>query len=265
MINLLKIDFKRAIYNKQFLMVVLIGILLAIGYFFTEVVPNIEYYKDGTGVSIFVRWISYDFTSTWTVLLTFMFPVLASITYSDSYWLDLNSGFVKNVYTRTNKTNYLISRYITNFIMGGISVIIPLVANLYILFMTVPAVTISIFNPTELGKEMFSNLFYSHPYIYILTYLFINFMFGGIFASIGLSISKFCKNRFVIICIPAIFYLSMYMFEIVGLSGLVPGNFLSAGQNVDGLNIMSIIVIFMIFFGGSVILYIAGEKNHEII
>src|SRR5574344_655169 len=111
LINLLKLDFKRAIYNKRFLIVVLIFLLTL--------------------------------------------PVLASIPYSDSYWLDLNSGFAKNVYTRTKKSNYLISRYITNFIIGGICVVIPLIASLYLLFITVPAVTPSIFSQTDRAKEMF--------------------------------------------------------------------------------------------------------------
>ena len=34
LINLLKLDFKRAIYNKRFLIVVLIGVLLSVAHFF---------------------------------------------------------------------------------------------------------------------------------------------------------------------------------------------------------------------------------------
>lgn len=266
MINLLKLDFKRAIYNKNFLTVSLIGILLAICHFFMEVFPMIEFYENGSSIfSPFLKWIIYDDFSIYASMLLIIFPILASIPYADSYWIDLNSGFVKNLYVRTSKYNYLISRYITNFIIGGISVLIPLIVSLYLLFMTVPAVPPSIFSQTDIAKEMFSNIFYNHPYIYILIYLFMYFMFGGVYASLGLGASSFCKNRFLVIGIPIISYLSMYILEIAGLPQLVPAKFLSASQSVLGINIISIIIIFLILFIGSLILYVLGAKHHEVI
>ena len=92
-----------------------------------------------------------------------------------------------------------------------------------------------------------------------------NFMFGGLYASIGLSVSRFCKNRFLVIGIPVLSYLSMYIFEIAGMPQLVPAKFLSAYQSVLGINITSIITIFITLFVGSLILYVAGEKYDEII
>ena len=47
LINLLKLDFKRAIYNKRFLIVVLIGVLLSVAHFFMEVFPMINAYEVG--------------------------------------------------------------------------------------------------------------------------------------------------------------------------------------------------------------------------
>ncbi len=137
MINLLKLDFKRAIYNKRFLIVVLIGVLLSVAHFFMEVFPMINAYEGGSAIfNPFVKWIIYDDFSIYSLIFLLTLPVLASIPYSDSYWLDLNSGFAKSVYTRTKKSNYLISRYITNFIIGGICVVIPLISSLYLLFIT---------------------------------------------------------------------------------------------------------------------------------
>ena len=46
---------------------------------------------------------------------------------------------------------------------------------------------------------------------------------------------------------------------------LVPTKFLSAYQSVLGINITSIITIFITLFVGSLILYVAGEKYDEII
>lgn len=50
LINLLKLDFKRAIYNKRFLIVVLIGVLLSVAHFFMEVFPMINAYEGGAAI-----------------------------------------------------------------------------------------------------------------------------------------------------------------------------------------------------------------------
>ena len=76
----------------------------------------INAYEGGSAIfNPFVKWIIYDDFSIYSLIFLLTLPVLASIPYSDSYWLDLNSGFAKSVYTRTKKSNYLISRYITNY------------------------------------------------------------------------------------------------------------------------------------------------------
>lgn len=266
MIKLLKLDFKRAFFNKQFVIVALIGILLSITHFFTEIFPNIRYYNGGSATfSPFLKWISNDKFSIYSLLLFMILPILASIPYSDSYWIDKNSGFLKNIYTRAKKTDYILSKYITNFIVGGVSITLPLIVSLYLLFMSLPAINPSIFFQGDLGRNMFSSLFYLHPYMYILVYLFMSFMFGGVFASIGLAVSTYCKNKFLVVAIPTILYISMSILEIAGFPQLVPSKFLSAGQPVQNINIISIIMIFMILFICSLVLYIIGVNSDEII
>ena len=89
LINLLKLDFKRAIYNKRFLIVVLIGVLLSVAHFFMEVFPMINVYEGGSAIfNPFVKWIIYDDFSIYALIFLLTLPVLASIPYSDSYWLD---------------------------------------------------------------------------------------------------------------------------------------------------------------------------------
>lgn len=266
MIRVLKLDFKRAVFNKQFGVVILIGILLAVLPLYKIFHNNVMYDGAASGYySPFRLWLSKDVSSIYPTIFFMIFPVLANISFSDSYWIDKNSGFTKSVCTRCKKSNYIISKYIINFVIGGISVIIPLLVSLYILFMTLPAVKPSVFYQYDLAKSMFSNLYYAHSYIYIAAYLCISFMFGGVYASIGLSVSTFSKNKFSIVAIPALAYISMYMLETMGFPQLVPLIFLSAAQPVFGINIISITIIFMILFIASLCLYIVGVKNDEVI
>lgn len=262
----MKLDFKRAIINKQFFIILLVGILLTIAHMCTEVFPRFNLYKGASGYyNPFTCWISNDGFDAYSTIFFMTLPILATIPYAESYWIDKHSGFVKSIYIRSRKFDYVISKYITNFIVGGIVIIIPLVFNLYVLFMTMPAIRPSIFSNLDLARDMFSNLYYFHPYMYLLIYLFMSFMFGGVYASIGLAVSTFCRNKFLVTAVPTIIYILMFVFEIAGFNQLVPAKFLMASQPEFGINIISIFIVFIVLFVGSIGAYIIGVKNDEII
>lgn len=264
--NLLKIDFRRAICNKQFIIMITIGILISLVHLYVEVIPYIKYYENGSAYfNPFVKWISFEWSSSFSCLFYFLLPALASFPYCQSYWVDKNSGFNKNIYTRVKRKNYFISRYITNFIIGGVAVIIPLILNFYILLMMVPAINPSVFSVNSSHIEMFSSLFYFHPYLYVGIYIILAFIFGGTFASIGLAFSAYCRNKFLVISTPILIYISMSIFELAELPYLVPLKFLSAGQPVYPTNLLSIIIIFLTLFIGSLLAYIKGVSKDECI
>lgn len=258
------IDFKRAILSKRFLIVCIFGILISTVHFYYKVILTNAYNIGPSGYfNPFMIWISKDVFSIYAQIFLNIFPILASIVYSDSYWIDKYSGFIKNIYTRTKKVDYLISKYITTFFIGGISVSIPLLFSLFLMFMSLPAVKPSIFSQFNLTKDMFWSLFYSHPYIYILIYLFLNFAFGGLYSTLGLAISTFSKSRFLAIIVPLIIHISMYILETMGFPQLVPSRFLSAGQPVFKININSITIIFIMFFILSLAIYYLGANKNE--
>lgn len=266
LIKLIKLDFKRAIINKQFFIVLMLGILLTIAHMHIKSFPQFNLYGSASGYyNPFTCWISNGGFDAYSTIFFMTLPILVTIPYADSYWIDKHSGFAKIIYTKSRKIEYVISKYITNFIVGGLVIIIPLIFNLYILFMMMPAIKPSIFSNFELAKNMFSNLYYFHPYMYLLIYLFMSFVFGGVYASIGLAVSTFCKNKFLVTAIPTIMYILMFAFELVGFNQLVPAKFLMASQIEIGINIISICIVFIILFVGSIVTYIIGVKNDEII
>ncbi|MDU6480896.1 MAG: hypothetical protein E6538_02805 [Paeniclostridium sordellii] len=266
MIKLLKLDLQRAIFNKQFSAAILIGVSLSILAIFKIFYNDYVYHGGASGYySPFRIWFGNDISSFYPQIFFMIFPILSSIPFANSYWIDKNSGFSKNICTRCKKINYITSKYIINFIVGGIVVIIPFIVSIYIVFMILPAVKPSVFYTYDLAKSMFNNLYYSNPYIYIFAYLLIYFMYGGVYASIGLTVSIFSKNKFSSVAVPSLVYISMYILETLGLPQLVPSIFFNAMQPVIGININSIIAIFLILFFISLLLYIIGVHTDEII
>lgn len=266
LMKLIKLDFKRAIINKQFFIILTFGILLTMVHMYIKSFPKYNLYGEASGYyNPFTCWISNGGFDVYSTMFFMALPISATIPYADSYWIDRHSGFTKIVYTKSRKFEYLISKYIVNFIVGGLVVIIPLVFNLYILFMIMPAIKPSVFSNFELAKSMFSYLYYFNPYLYLLAYLFMSFIFGGVYASIGLSVSTFCKNKFLVTAIPTIMYILMFVFEIIGFNQLVPAKFLMASQPEIGTNARYIFIVFIILFVFSISTYIIGVKSDEII
>lgn len=265
MINLIKIDFKRATSNKQFYIVIVIGLALVVIHYCFEIFQYIKLAKKiPTYYNPFVKWFINDGYSVPSMIYFMIFPLLASMPYSDSYWLDINSGFSKSVYTRASKTKYVLSRYITNFIIGGISVVIPLIFSFYLLLMTFPATRPNIFSSAGGYRDMFYSIYYFSPYLYVISYIILCFLFGGLCSTMALSISTYCKSRFMVLSIPTIVFISMIIFELASLPQLVPMKFLNAGQPVEGISIKSIILIFVVFMFLCLISAILGEKRDEV-
>ncbi|MFD2655603.1 hypothetical protein [Gracilibacillus thailandensis] len=109
------------------------------------------------------------------------------------------------IVTRSNKWQYFLTKYIATFTAGGVVILLPLILNFIVVALFVPAISPTQLNPYVYGVEIgaiWSSLFYTHPLVYTILYLLLDFTFGGLFATISLAISFFIKNRIAIILIP---------------------------------------------------------------
>lgn len=206
-----KNEFKRAITRNSTLIVLLIGILLAIGNVINNNVvqlPKDEYWDYPFGV--FTWWFMYD-QDTYKSLIITIFPLMVAAAYSDSYMEDVKTGFIKNLITRYSKKKYLTIRFLTNFLMGGIILTIPFIFNLLLYLLLIPNIEPNIFYGAEVVKNFLPHLYYSSPIVHAFIKLLICFIYGGLFSSIALIVSIFTKNRITIIVAP------LLVFQIVEL------------------------------------------------
>lgn len=222
--RLVKIELKKAIKNKFFIITLIIANIFALfsalymieSYF--DVKHQIKIHGAGgnpmtQSFSLFNHWIGGESQSLgYTVYFTLL-PLIAALPYSWSYFIENKTGYVKSVVTRSSKSQYYLSKYIATFTAGGLVVLIPLVVNLLIVASFVPAITPSklyaLYYPVGFGS-LWSALFYTHPVMYVMLYLLLDFIFAGLFATMGLAVSFFIKNRIAIILIPFFFILILH-------------------------------------------------------
>lgn len=140
-------------------------------------------------------------------------PILAVFAYATTFCADHNSGYVKNLYTRTNKKYYYAAKYIISCTAGGLVATIPLVVNLIANMMVLPSLkpVAALGCYAGNGIALWGDIFYTHPYIFMVLYLILIFFYQFIFVSLALLLSTWVNNRFLITLFPFLLNYFSYM------------------------------------------------------
>lgn len=234
--NEFKIEFHRAVKSRGLLLSLIVGLLIAASHFVWTVLPlkdNIMI--SGYPLSAFGKWIGGENYSVFPTLYYFTVPVLAALPFAGSYKEDIVSGYIKNVTTRISRKEYLKAKYMVTFLTGGIVAVLPMMVNFLLTAMVLPAILpqsstgyFPIFSYSMLG-----DLFYSYPYIYLLIYMTIDFIFFGLLSTLALVSAYVCDNLFTTILSPFIIYLLVYaVTQLTNLHMLCPFGFLRPSQPI---------------------------------
>jgi len=210
---LIKIEFERAFRSKGLLISLIVGFSVAIIQFVVIVFPaskHILTYFDGSintyPNSVFSWWIGVDGFHPYLRIYLTIFPLLAAIPYATSYFEDRKYGYIKCMCTRVKRRQYLISKYVAVFVVGGAAVTLPMLLNLLLTASVLPSL-VPVGNNMFLGSVcMFSDIFYVHPYLYIFIYILLYFMYGGVFATLALACSLIFDFSFFVLLFPFVIY-----------------------------------------------------------
>lgn len=264
---MLHIEIKRAFKRKSFLFALLVCTLICI---VENIVYNYNYilmpytsypyffedYIKSSILSPYDCFIFFHLTPLSNILFIIM-PILVSISYSDSYLEDLNSGFLKSILTRCSKHKYFRNKFLANFIISGITISIPLLISLLILLMTQanikPEKLMNALSIGNLNLDMYLN----HPLIYTLIWISIYFIFAGVISNIALGFSIIIRNKFIVLITPFITVNVIdILFNLIGISDYSVTSFLFRYPKINPIAMMITFVVMLItvfltfFFGG---------------
>ena len=260
------LEIKRGLSRTSFRIILIIVSIMAIICAF----ENTSYRDSSDILNIYMKaylftpadyFMIFRFNSIETLFLQLM-PLLSCICYADTYFEDRKNGFLKFIYTRQEKKVYLKAKYIANFILSGLAISIPLKLNYIILLLRFPNIEVNeILGNTNIKMTlMFPDLYYSNTTIYIFLWIFIFFLYSGIFASIGLSLRIFMKNRIVALFIPLILFNIIDIFlEAIDKFNFYPVQFLGVSSDksfsiIAGEFLVLLVITFITF-------YIGGNKD----
>lgn len=249
------IEIKKAIHSKNVRISFTIGIVLAVcqtiyfrffyypGYM-NNFLGSLEEGKTAGYVQppvISQGYLGMDFTSFWEHFFYLILPLLAVIPWADSYYCEKRNGYLKIIYSKVSRGKYLLAKFISVFLFGAAAVAIPLLLSLYLSALYLPAKPIDavMFQSGVNNLTLWGNVFFINPVNYMVRYMVLDALYGGLFAVFSLFLSFFMKKRFSIwtflflINLVGYYILSRY---ISGIAQYVPYFLLNAeaGARVDG-------------------------------
>lgn len=260
---------KRILRQKTFYIAVLAGSILAVGHIIKDVLP---YTDPGLGHSPYTKWIESYSPSVFSGIFFMLMPLLASMAMAHLYRQDANQQYLNFIVVKGRKKEYFTWLYLLNFIIGGLTFILPILLNIYLCFMLLPDRKINFLlditnNITLYGNDtLFPELYYQHPFCHMMSYVFLGFLTAGVFASLALALSFYIRKVFFIWLVP---FVICYVYETI-LCALIPNGGrrfcpTSFVIQVDaGVQPAGVIAFLILGFVLPVILYIWSVRKHEV-
>lgn len=248
---LIRMELRKALYNKWFTISLLIGCSLAI---ISAVLILVPYYNGLRSPmpgsmytypnirSSFCFWMNVELQTPTSPLFYRLAPLLAIIPYTWSLLSEMQSGYINQIYVRVPRMHYVAAKSIAVFVAGGCIGSIPQVLNFLIHTVFVPSRMPSILDSfyTGMGTEnLWSWFFFNTPLLFVLFYSLLGFLLCGLWALLCLNLSFFVKNRVVLITTP---YLMLMIIQFinerifVSMFGGVRGVQLSLFENLHAMS-----------------------------
>ncbi len=164
-------------------------------------------------------------------VLPILATVIAVLPFADSLISDRSSGYVSFILSRAPFKKYIKSKFFANLIAGGVGLSLPLVIIYVIInifyqrgFLPVPEPGEIWVNPripyAALAGPM-GNFYRVKPDLYVFFLIVLFFIFGAIYATLGLALSLFIHNRYVALATPFILsQVASFVFDVFGKSQL---------------------------------------------
>lgn len=202
----MKNEIKRGVFNKYFICICIFGIIIAILHSYSRVTEYIgissdltEFAKNGQNPyspisSAFTMWIGCDGENKYAKLFYNLFPLLSVFPFCWSYCSDYKNGYAKKLINSYGTYNYHMSKYVAIFVTSGLIMIIPILIDFLIILLFIPAIYPD--SVYDIYYGIFSNnfmadIFYSHPFAYVIIFILLDFVYCGLFGCIGYATSTF--------------------------------------------------------------------------
>lgn len=266
-----QMEIKRAFQGLSYRITLLIGCGISLCHVIRCGIPHYRYLRSLGGVykgllhpvSASELWMGGNTYNIEGFVFYAILPLLAVFPYGQSYYEDVKGGFIRQIYSREQRSSYLKAKYLAVFLSGGTAVIIPLLVNWLGTLLFVPNLLAeSALQSNNITYEsLWKHLFFTKPGIYLGIFLALTFVFAGIYATMALSVSFFSEWKIFVYTFP--FFVQMGIYTITMLIGKLEFSnvyFLVPGFGITSVGVLAghLIIGFCLT---ALLFYILGKKE----
>jgi hypothetical protein len=213
---MLKEEFRRAFFSWSFLLAIAITVasfVIGVKSYGGPVYP----YPDNSNPFSRNAFDAFLYGMGLGGLLPFFAPLIAVLPFTVSFITDRSSGYITFILSRTSFRKYITSKFLANLLAGGISIALPLllgygVINIFYLRGLTPlpvSASEGWINPSLAwaeGRGPFGYLYRTKPDLYIFSLIGIAFLWGATYATLGMALSLFIRNKYSMLATPFVLY-----------------------------------------------------------
>lgn len=124
-------------------------------------------------------------------------PIIVAFPFMVSFCAERNSGLMRFTVSRTGKYRYYLSKFFASFISGGLAVLLGMILFGMIVWIAFPSYTSYDMDPDMLEFIVGDGLLST-----VSRHLLASFLYGAFSTLPAFFISSFCKNPYIITCLP---------------------------------------------------------------
>lgn len=169
---------------------------------YLEMVPG-----SGTGQYNLFYWVlPIDCISDAYTLFFNLFPLIACLPYAWSYTAERGTSYSNQLICRCGAYKYVFSKFFAVFLSGGIVIAIPLLVDLLGMAMFLPASVPEVTFPMPgfYHGHFLSGIYYSHPWLFCLLFIGMDFLWAGTVASMSFVVASLFKSKVLSVVLPTI-------------------------------------------------------------
>ncbi|GEM_PF-7085528 len=210
MLKLIRMELKKALNYRFFLVVLFFTALLLMGLYRYQFIPEHDMFQKWNA---FHGWF-YSVEGGSFYLVGYMMPLIVVAAYGDSLFNELKNGYVRMSCIRVSFKKYIRAKFIVNGFIAALVAIIPssilLLISSILYEHSIP--TADPFRTFWNPHGEFMNLYLEHPFIYMLFSILIMGCFSFVYSSLAFSISFYVKHRAIVLIFPFLAYTVFQLF-----------------------------------------------------
>lgn len=160
--------------------------------------------------NFYQNWIGAERISMASSLFFTLLPVFAVLPAALSFQKERRTDYLRVAVFRTGKRQYVLAKSVAVFLSGFLVAFLPLIANVLLVSAfiptTIPQVNYNFYTYVSFG-ELWADLFFFKPWIYVGLYVLLDSLFAGLLALMGFAFSFFIRYGIVASLTP--FFLCM--------------------------------------------------------